>query len=102
MTFDRKREELAALGIDPARLPPGQYHTERWPVLHAGVVPDVDLATWDFKVDGLVEESRSWTYDEFRALGAETRVADVHCVTKWSLFDAESRSVSPSPSTSSA
>ncbi|MFQ5968080.1 MAG: sulfite oxidase-like oxidoreductase [Acidimicrobiia bacterium] len=89
MTFDRKREELAALGIDPARLPPGQYHTERWPVLHAGVVPEVDLATWDFTVDGLVAERKSWTYDEFRALGAETRVADVHCVTKWSLFDAE-------------
>ena len=77
------------MGIDPSRLPPGQYHTERWPVLHAGVVPDVDLATWDFTIDGLVAEERRWSYEEFKALGSETRVADVHCVTKWSLFDAE-------------
>ena len=28
----------------PERLPPGQYLTEKWPVLHAGDVPDVDLA----------------------------------------------------------
>jgi hypothetical protein len=34
-------------GYDPARLPPGQYLTEKWPVLHAGTVPDTDLATWD-------------------------------------------------------
>ena len=26
-------------GYDPARLPPGQYLTEKWPVLHAGGVP---------------------------------------------------------------
>ena len=35
---------------------PGQYLTEKWPVLHAGSVPRVDLATWDFKVWGQVEE----------------------------------------------
>ena len=34
-------------GYDPARLPPGQYLTEKWPVLHAGSVARYDdLATW--------------------------------------------------------
>ena len=37
------------------RLPPGQYLTEKWPVLHYGGVPRIDLATWDFSVRGLVE-----------------------------------------------
>ncbi len=85
--FTRKREELIAKGIDPARLPPGQYHTDRFPVLHAGVVPDVDLATWDFTVDGLVAEEKRWTWDEFRALPAAELTADIHCVTKWTKLD---------------
>jgi hypothetical protein len=37
--------------LDPAvaeRIPPGQYRTEKFPVLHYGSVPRTDLATWDF------------------------------------------------------
>src|SRR5215471_7543272 len=37
------------------RLPPGQYATEKWPVLHYGSVPSFNPATWDFRVGGLVE-----------------------------------------------
>ena len=44
-------------GYDPARLPPGQYLTEKWPVLHAGYVPRLrDLATWTLRVFGEVEQ----------------------------------------------
>src|SRR4051794_9567187 len=35
---------------DPAlaeRIPPGQYKTDKFPVLHYGSVPHTDLATWD-------------------------------------------------------
>ena len=39
-------------GYDPARLPPGQYFTEKWPVLHAGDVPRVDLAAWTLRIWG--------------------------------------------------
>ena len=39
--FDRNRKELIEKGYDPARLPPGQYLTDRFPVLHVGDVPDV-------------------------------------------------------------
>ncbi len=85
--FTRKREELIEQGIDPARVPPGQYHTDRFPVLHAGVVPDVDLTTWDFVVDGLVATPRRWTWDEFRSMPAATLTADIHCVTKWTKLD---------------
>ncbi len=27
---------------------------------------------------------RSWSWDEFRALGAEQITVDIHCVTRWS------------------
>ena len=36
------------------RLPPGQYLTEKWPVLHYGGVPRVDLKTWTLELSGLV------------------------------------------------
>ena len=37
---------------DPTRtrLPPGQIVTRKWPVLHYGTVPSVDLAAWRFEV----------------------------------------------------
>ncbi len=85
--FKRNRAELEARGIDPARVPPGQYVTDRFPVLHAGVVPDVDLSTWDFTVGGLVDAPAEWSFDEFVALGADSLTTDVHCVTKWSKLD---------------
>ncbi len=87
--FDRKRAELIEAGIDPDRVPPGQYLTDRFPVLHAGVVPDVDLDAWDFTVKGLVGAPRRWTWDEFRAMPRERHSADIHCVTKWSKLDTE-------------
>ena len=49
------------------RLPPGQYLTQKWPVLHYGSVPSTDLATWDFRVWGEVEAPFTFTWDEFRA-----------------------------------
>jgi DMSO/TMAO reductase YedYZ molybdopterin-dependent catalytic subunit len=85
--FDRNRQELAERGIDPARLPPGQYHTDRFPVLHAGVVPDTDTATWDFTVGGLVANPITVDFDDFRSRRTETITTDIHCVTKWSKFD---------------
>src|SRR5262249_813594 len=69
------------------RIPPGQVLTRKWPVLHAGVAPPFDPATWDFRVDGLVKPPRTFTFDEFRALSRVTVRADMHCVTRWSKLD---------------
>ena len=69
------------------RLPPGQYLTEKWPVLHYGGVPRVDLTTWNFVIDGLVEHPVRLTYEQFKALPRRTEKVDVHCVTRWSLLD---------------
>jgi DMSO/TMAO reductase YedYZ molybdopterin-dependent catalytic subunit len=85
--FSRNRDELITKGIDPERVPPGQYVTDRFPVLHAGTVPDVDLDTWSFEVTGLVGTERSWNWSEFGAMTAATKTYDIHCVTKWSKLD---------------
>ncbi|HEY3366150.1 MAG TPA: sulfite oxidase-like oxidoreductase [Symbiobacteriaceae bacterium] len=66
------------------RVPPGQVLTADWPVLHYGNVPRVDLATWRFKVFGLVAEEVSLTYDQFQSLPHTTVNCDIHCVTHWS------------------
>src|SRR6476469_6048065 len=69
------------------RLPPGQYLTEKWPVLHYGSVPRIDLASWDFTISGLVDRPVHLTHADFAKLPRRTVKADVHCVTRWSLLD---------------
>ena len=86
--FERQRAELAAAGIDPDRLPPGQYRSKDFPVLHVGEVPDWrDLTGWDLRVTGAVERPYSLSFDELRAMPSTTITRDIHCVTKWSVFD---------------
>jgi DMSO/TMAO reductase YedYZ molybdopterin-dependent catalytic subunit len=85
--FERNRKSLLEKGFSPDRLPPGQYYTERYPVLHVGDVPSVDLSTWTLRVFGLVERERTFTWDELHAFPVIDVVADIHCVTKWSKFD---------------
>jgi DMSO/TMAO reductase YedYZ molybdopterin-dependent catalytic subunit len=75
---------------DPAvaeRVPPGQYLTEKFPVLHYGSVPRTDLASWDFRVYGLVDSPLTLTWEQFRALPRKTVTTDIHCVTRWSKLD---------------
>ena len=79
---------MIAAGYDPARLPPGQYLTEKWPVLHAGGIPDTDLSTWDFFVQGEVENPISLSWEELNQLPRTEITEDIHCVTRWSRFDA--------------
>jgi DMSO/TMAO reductase YedYZ molybdopterin-dependent catalytic subunit len=69
------------------RIPPGQSRTKKWPVLDAHGTPNVDLATWEFEVAGLVEHPLKWSLDEFMQLPAVRVYADFHCVTRWSRLD---------------
>jgi DMSO/TMAO reductase YedYZ molybdopterin-dependent catalytic subunit len=83
----REERKVRDAGIDPARLPPGQTMTVKWPVLHAGSVPHSDLATWTLRVHGEVEREVELSWEEFNALPRTTNVQDIHCVTRWSRFD---------------
>ena len=61
----QREEEVKGEG----RLPPGQALTQKFPVLHYGPVPVYkDLSTWTFSVSGLVDEEKTWTWDEFNKL----------------------------------
>jgi DMSO/TMAO reductase YedYZ molybdopterin-dependent catalytic subunit len=85
--FEKNRASLRERGIDPDRLPPGQYFTERFPVLHVGDVPQISPESWDLSVFGLVRAPRHFTLAELRSLPRTTIEVDIHCVTKWSKFD---------------
>ena len=86
--FDRNRRELQKLGIDPARLPPGQYHTDRFPVLHVGDVPKYpDLSSYTVTINGLVDRPLTLSWAQLMALPTTEVTTDIHCVTKWSKFD---------------
>ncbi|MCX8024440.1 MAG: sulfite oxidase-like oxidoreductase [Thermanaerothrix sp.] len=69
------------------RLPPGQALTNRFPVLHYGPVPRVDLSTWDFRIWGEVEQPLRFTWEEFSRLPRTRITLDIHCVTRWSKLD---------------
>jgi DMSO/TMAO reductase YedYZ molybdopterin-dependent catalytic subunit len=85
--FDRNRQQLVAQGYDPSRLPPGQYLTDRFPVLHVGDVPSYGPGEWDLTIFGLVAEPVRLDLAALRALPPVTLTFDIHCVTKWSKFD---------------
>ena len=69
------------------RVPPGQRLTEKWPALHYGSVPKIDIAQWVFNIFGLVEKERRLSYQEFMSLPRVKVFSDIHCVTSWSKLD---------------
>ena len=81
---DRKAKQA---GVDESRIPPGQYYTDKWPVLHAGTVPRADLAGWDLRAFGLVRNPFRLSFDELLALGSQEQNSDIHCVTRWTKLD---------------
>ncbi|NJP68584.1 molybdopterin-dependent oxidoreductase [Streptomyces spiramenti] len=83
---DRTGERVA-----PGRLPPGQREQRGWPVTHYGPVPRFRPERWDFRVFGATADSvgHSWDLSRFSALPYATVIADLHCVTRFSMLDAE-------------
>ncbi|GLY13436.1 sulfite oxidase-like oxidoreductase [Kineosporia rhizophila] len=69
---------------DP-RLPPGQYDTgSSFPVLTAEVSPKLTAQNWSFRVDGLVQEAKTWDWQAAHKLEPSSYEGDIHCVTSWS------------------
>ena len=69
--------------VDGTRVPPAQHVVHEFPVLSAGPTPHTPLEAWTFVIGGAVDEPVSWTWDQLRALPAETPTVDIHCVTSW-------------------
>ena len=49
-------------------------------------VPEVDLKTWRLKIEGAVEQARSWTHDELQELPAKTIPATLECAGNSRVF----------------
>ena len=70
---------------EDGRVPPGQFVTQKFPVLHYGSVPTyASLDKWDFRVFGLVAKPLHFSWDELMKLPQQTQTVDIHCVTRWS------------------
>lgn len=82
----RRKEEEKRMGAE-GRLPPGQALTNKFPVLHYGTIPTVDLTTWTLRIWGAVEQPFDLSWEEFNRLPRTTLHMDIHCVTQWSKFD---------------
>ncbi len=82
-----RRRELERKMADEGRLPPGQSLTLKFPVLHSGSIPKVDLKKWTLRACGLVDEETIWSWEEFLKLPMKMITCDIHCVTRWSMFD---------------
>ena len=78
------------------RLPPGQNVVKKWPVLDLGVQPHIPKDRWRLEATGAVENPVSWTWEDFLAQPQADIVADIHCVTSWSLYDSRWAGVSAS------
>ncbi len=88
----RKVERLKRVKNRPAnpreeRVPPGQFVTERFPVLTYGPTYHyASLESWDLRVFGMARE-KSFSWEELTALPSKTQTVDIHCVTRWSKLD---------------
>ena len=69
------------------QLPPGQFETDKWPILHQGDIPLFDETTWDFRLFGEVKEEKFLSYKELMELPKTISTVNMHCVTTWSKFD---------------
>lgn len=68
------------------QLPPGQFETEKWPILHQGDVYQFDEDTWNFRLFGKVKEEITLSYSDVMNLPKTVSTIDMHCVTTWSKF----------------
>lgn len=70
------------------RTPPGQFLTERFPVLTYGSTVHYDnLNGWDLRIFGLVGEEKRFSWAQVMEMPAKTQTVDIHCVTRWSKLD---------------
>src|ERR1700735_3717014 len=89
--FHRRRQEPAE---HAGRGPAGQYVPHDFPVLSPDPTPHPRLDNWTFSIAGGGQQTKTWTWAEFRALPSQDVTVDIHCVTKWSKLDTAWQGVS--------
>ena len=74
-------------GVDPARVPPHQVLTSKFPVMTFGGTPNISTADWRLRLFGLVGSEVELDWQQFMALERTAQIKDFHCVTQWSHLD---------------
>jgi len=69
------------------RIPPGQYVTDKWPVLTYGRTPSIEPAKWTLRIFGLVDGEKTLSWQQYQSLPRVRVTADFHCVTRFSTLD---------------
>ncbi|MBD2872399.1 molybdopterin-dependent oxidoreductase [Paenibacillus arenilitoris] len=91
-TIDKLIEENAnTLVPDPVPLPAssppmGGGAQGHFRVYTVTPIPAFSNENWSFTIDGLVEKSSKWNWEQFVALKRTVQVSDFHCVTGWSVY----------------
>lgn len=76
-------------GSTRPRLPPNQalLPARRWPVVGEDA-PRASDAPWTVSIGGRVRIPVSWTLEELKGRALRDFTLDIHCVTRWSKYDA--------------
>ena len=69
------------------KLPPGQYTVDDLPILTAGPTPKIDNEIWNLEIMKNDELILSINWNDLMTFPQSNFVTDIHCVTKWSIFD---------------
>ena len=69
-------------------LPSGILPSSGWRIYTvAATMPRFDRSTWRLRIEGLVEQPVTLTYEGLLRLPRAEQVSDFHCVTGWSVQD---------------
>ena len=69
-------------------LPAGLVPSSGWRIYTvAATMPRFDREKWRLRIEGLVEQPVTLTYEDLLALPRAEQVSDFHCVTGWSVED---------------
>jgi DMSO/TMAO reductase YedYZ molybdopterin-dependent catalytic subunit len=82
----KKTKQSGRVNVMANQLPPGQFESEKWPILHVGDVYQFDETTWNFRLFGNVKKEVILNYQDFMSLPTQVSTVNMHCVTTWSKF----------------
>lgn len=77
------RDRILATNDNPD-VPPGQFVTEKFPVLTFGQTPTIDKSEWNIKLFGLVNNEVCLKWNDIMNFKQISVEAEFHCVTQWS------------------
>ncbi|WP_141430865.1 molybdopterin-dependent oxidoreductase [Bacillus sp. 03113] len=73
---------------DPSSLPPiGGGRNGEFRYYTVTEMPSLSSNNWTFTIDGLVEQSKTYNWNQFIELKRSVQVSDFHCITGWSVYN---------------